>query len=183
MLVMSISALISGSFWGVIVTEKLHIPAQNLAIFPFVKSAVMLLFFFIVMPRLNKLHFKLPMMYGFIGFVVSQLLLITAPDQGYFFLIISVFLEACCYAAVSPLVDRLMALAVKPSERARIQSILYVGIILLTSPFGWIAGTLSGFNKALPFVLNVGLFAVGALLAYLAGNDSQERLAAEAFVA
>jgi MFS family permease len=183
MLVMSISALISGSFWGVIVTEKLHIPAQNLAVFPFVKSAVMLLFFFIVMPRLNKLHFKLPMMYGFIGFVVSQLLLITAPDQGYFFLIISVFLEACCYAAVSPLVDRLMALAVKPSERARIQSILYVGIILLTSPFGWIAGTLSGFNKALPFVLNIGLFAVGALLAYLAGNDSQERLAAEASVA
>jgi len=183
MLVMSISALISGSFWGIIVTEKLHIPAQNLAVFPFVKSAVMLFFFFTVMPQLNKLHFKLPMMYGFIGFVVSQLLLIMAPERSYVFLIISVFLEACCYAAVSPLVDRLMALAVKPSERARIQSILYVGIILLTSPFGWIAGTLSGFDKALPFVLNIVLFAIGALLAYLAGNDSQERLAAEASVA
>jgi uncharacterized membrane protein YeaQ/YmgE (transglycosylase-associated protein family) len=58
-----------------------------------------------------------------------------------------------------------------------------VGIILLTSPFGWIAGTLSGFDKALPFVLNIVLFTIGALLAYLAGKDSQERLSAEASVA
>jgi MFS family permease len=179
MLVLSISALISGSFWGIIVTEKLHIPAQNLALFPFVKSAVMLAFFFVVMPRINKIHFKLPMMLGFTGFIVSQVLLVTAPDQGYFFLILNVFLEACCFAAVSPLVDQLMVLTVNAQERARIQSILYVGIILLTSPFGWIAGTLSAIDKGLPFLLNIALFAAGAFLAYLAGNDSQKRLAAK----
>jgi MFS family permease len=179
MLVLSISALISGSFWGIIVTEKLHIPAQNLALFPFVKSAVMLAFFFVVMPRINKIHFKLPMMLGFTGFIVSQVLLVTAPDQGYFFLILNVFLEACCFAAVSPLVDQMMVLTVNAQERARIQSILYVGIILLTSPFGWIAGTLSAIDKGLPFLLNIALFAAGAFLAYLAGNDSQKRLAAK----
>ena len=183
MLVLSISAMISGSFWAIIVTEKLHIPAQNLAVFPFVKSAIMLLFFFVVMPRINKMHFKLPMVIGFLGFVASQLLLITAPDQGYFFLIISVFLEACCFAAVSPLVDRMIVLTIDPKERARIQSILYVGIILLTSPFGWIAGTLSGLDKGLPFILNIALFAVGAALAYLAGQASQKRFAAEAAAA
>jgi MFS family permease len=180
MLVLSISAMISGSFWAIIVTEKLHIPAQNLAVFPFIKSAVMLLFFFVVMPRINKMHFKLPMVLGFLGFVASQLLLVTAPDQGYFFLIVSVFLEACCFAAVSPLVDRMVVLTIDPKERARIQSILYVGIILLTSPFGWIAGTLSGLDKGLPFILNIALFAVGAALAYLAGQAPQKRFAAEA---
>lgn len=179
LLVISISSMISGNFWAIIVTEKLHIPAQNLAIFPFVKSAIMLLFFFSIMPRLNKIHYQLPMTIGFLGFVISQALLITAPDQGYFFLLVSVFLEACSFAAVSPLVDQMIVLTVDAKERARIQSILYVGIILLTSPFGWIAGTLSEINKDLPFILNISLFAIGAALAYLAGKASQKMLKVE----
>jgi len=177
MLILSISNVITGNFWGIIVTERLHIPAQNLAIFPFVKSAVMLFFFFVVMPRISKMHFKLPMALGFLGFVVSQFILIVAPDQGYLFLIVSVILEACCFAAVSPLVDQMVVLTIDPKERARIQSILYVGIILITSPFGWIAGNLSGIDKSLPFILNIALFGIGSVLAYMAGNAAQKRLA------
>jgi MFS family permease len=175
MLVISISSLINANFWGILVTAKLHIPAQNLAIFPFVKSAMMLLFFFLIMPRLNKMHYQLPMVFGFLGFVTSQLLLILAPVHGYFFLVISVFVEACSFAAVSPLVDQMVVLTIDPKERARIQSIIYVGIILLTSPFGWIAGSLSEVNKNLPFILNISLFVTGAVLAYIAGKASQDR--------
>ena len=177
MLIISISNVITVSFWGIIVTERLHIPAQNLAIFPFVKSAVMLFFFFMVMPRFNKMHYKLPLVIGFLGFVISQLLLITAPEGSYLFLIVSVFLEACCFATISPLMDQMIVLTIDPKERARIQSILYVGIILITSPFGWIAGNLSGLDKSLPFILNIVLFGGGAVLAYLAGNAAQKRLA------
>lgn len=179
MLVLSISSMISGSFWSIMVTEKLHISARYLSIFPFVKSAIMLLFFFVVLPRIGKMHFKLPLVVGFIGFILSQILLVTAPDQGYFILIISVFLEACCFATVNPLMDRMLVLTVDPKERARIQSMLYVGIILLTSPFGWIAGNLSAINKSLPFILNILLFAAGAVLAGLAGKASQAPAAAE----
>ncbi|MBL8102945.1 MAG: MFS transporter [Anaerolineales bacterium] len=180
MLVISITTLISGSFWPIIVTERLHIPAQNLAVFPFVKSAVMLFFFFVIMPRISQMHFKLPLTLGFLGFVISNVILITAPDRSYFILIISVFLEACCLAAVNPLMDKMVVLTIDPTERARIQSIMYVCIILITSPFGWIAGTLSTLDKGLPFLLNIVLFVVGAVLVYLAGNASQERLALEA---
>jgi DHA1 family tetracycline resistance protein-like MFS transporter len=179
LLVLGIAYMISGSFWAIIVTEKLHIPAQNLAYFPFIKSAIMLLFFFIVMPRISKMHFKLPLLIGFLGYVLSQVLLVTAPDRGYFVLVISVLLEACCFAAVSPLVDKMVVLTIDAKERARIQSIMYVGTILITSPFGWIAGTLSELNKSLPFILNIVLFALGALLATLAGRASQKGLAAE----
>jgi MFS family permease len=179
LLVLGISSVISGSFWSIIVTEKLHIPARNLALFPFIKSAIMLLFFFAVMPRISKMHFKLPLVLGFLGYVLSQFLLVTAPDRSYFFLVISVFLEACCYAAVSPLVDQMVVLTIDPKERARIQSIMYVGTILITSPFGWIAGTLSEVNKSLPFILNIVLFAVGAMLAVLAGRASQIGTAVE----
>ncbi len=175
MLVISISTMINGSFWGIIVTEKLHIPAQHLAIFPFVKTAIMFVFFFMVNPLLNKLHFKLPMTIGFLGFILSQILLISAPDKGYFVLLLSVFLEACSFAAVNPLVDRMVVQTIEPKERARIQSLLYVGIILLTSPFGWIAGSLSTINKDLPFAINIILFTAGAVLAYWTGKASQEK--------
>jgi hypothetical protein len=177
LLIISISNVISGSFWGIIVTERLHILAQNLAIFPFVRSAVMLFFFFIIMPRFNKMHYKLPLVSGFLGFIVSQLLLITAPDRGYVFLITSVFLEACCLAVISPLIDQMVVLTIDQKERARIQSMLYVGVILVTSPFGWIAGNLSALDKSLPFILNIVMFGAGAVLAYLAGNAAQKRLA------
>jgi hypothetical protein len=177
MLVISVFRLISGSFWAIIVTEKLHIPAANIAYFSFIKSVTMLAFFFVVMPRLNSVHFKGPMVVGFLGVVISQVVLITAPELGYPSLILSVFLEACSFAAVGPLLDRMTVLTVSAEERARIQSILYVGIILLTSPFGWIAGMLSEIDKDLPFMLNIVLFAMGATLAYVAG--SQKSLAAE----
>jgi len=183
LLVLGISSMISGSFWAVIVTEKLHVPPQTLAYFPFVRSAAMLFFFFIVTPRISKVPFKLPLVIGFLGYMVSQLLLVTAPPQGYVFLSLNVILEACCFAAVEPLMDRMMVLTIEPKERARIQSIMFMFTILITSPFGWIAGTLSGINRNLPFILNIVLFAVGAWLAVMAGRDSQKESAADALMA
>ena len=66
-------------------------------------------------------------------------------------------------------------LTIDPQERARIQSILYVGVILLTAPFGWIAGTLSSINNNLPFLLTIVLLLIGAWLAWLAGRSGQAR--------
>ena len=179
MLVLSISNVITGNFWGIIATERLRIPAEHLAFFPLVRSAVTLVFFFFVMPRVSKLHFKIPMSLGFVGYMASQVLLLLAPEKSYLFLGLSVFMEAFCFAAVYPLVDKMFVLTIDAKERARIQSILQVGIILVTSPFGWIAGTLSGMDKALPFALNMALFAVGAALAFIAGNASQKNPIAE----
>ena len=180
MLLLSICTTVNGTFWAILVTEKLHIPNQNLAIFPFVKSVVMLAFFFVVIPRMRALHFQVPLVVGFAGFVLSQLLLITIPARGYGLLLVSIFLEACSTAIVSPLVDQMTVRTVDPKERARIQSILFVAIILLTSPFGWIAGTLSEINKNLPFALNILFFSAGGVLAYIAGQASKKRLEAAA---
>lgn len=175
MLVFSIYNLISGTFWGVIVTKKMMFPDESLAFFQLIKAAVMILFFFVIMPRLGKLHFKMPMTFGFLLFIVSQALLIVVPEKNYLLLGLSVFLEACSFATVSPLMDRLTVLTIDAKERARILSILSVGIILFTSPFGWVAGNLSAINKDLPFVLIMGLCVLGALLAYLAGRAAEKQ--------
>ncbi len=175
MLIISICSTISNGFWALIVTEKIHVPAQDLAYFPFVRSGLLLLFFFILTPRLGRLHFRIPLVVGFAGYIVSQLVLITIPEKNYLLLLLNIVLEACSLAAVNPLVDRMTVLTVDPKERARILAILYVVVLLFTSPFGWIAGTLSDLDKNLPFMLNIALFAMGGLLAYLAGQLSQKK--------
>ncbi len=178
MLIFSITTLISSNFWAIIVTQKMLFPDAVLSYFPFIRSAIIILFFFFVMPRVSILHFKMPMTVGFLCYLLSQILLILTPANGYALLIVSVLLEAISFALVSPLIDRMTVLTIEPKERARILSILAVAVILLTSPFGWIAGILSELSKDLPFILNIILFGAGALLAYRAGLSSEKDQAA-----
>ncbi|MFN2225989.1 MAG: MFS transporter, partial [Anaerolineae bacterium] len=49
-------------------------------------------------------------------------------------------------------------------------AMVYVVLVLLTSPVGWIAGQLSAIDRSLPFALNMGLFVVGAGLVWLIGR-------------
>jgi hypothetical protein len=177
MLIMTICAMINSTFWSIIVTEKLQIPAGDLAIYPFAKSIIMLVFFFYVTPRIQNMHFRLPVMLGFLCFVLSEVILVSLPAKSYVLLLVSIFLEACAYATVNPQLDRMLVLNVDPKERARINSILYVAIITLTSPFGWIGGELSSLDRTLPFILNISLLAIGVVLAYLAGRSSKKQSA------
>jgi hypothetical protein len=108
------------------------------------------------------------MLWGFSGFLVANLILVTMPAGNYFLLLLSVLIEAVSLALFAPLMDALTIISIDDAERARINSILYVVVILLTSPFGWIAGQLSEANRVFPFILNILLFFMGMGLVWLA---------------
>ena len=173
MLATSITTLIGTNFWAIIVTQKLHIPEGDLALYPFARSALMMLFFFLVQPRIKEMHFKLPMIAGFGSYLLSYALLVILPEKSYWLLLVSVLLEASGFAMVGPLLDKMVVVTVNPQERARILSILYVVVIVLTSPFGWIAGTLSSIDRMLPFLLCMALFIIGAFLTWRAAKISE----------
>lgn len=168
--VMTIASTINGSFWSIIAAEKIGIPLDRLAYYPFARSILMLVFYFLVIPRISGKPFKRPMLAGFCAYLLSHLVLVLVPQKSYLLLLVSVLLEACAVAVLSPFLDRLVAVSIEPEERARILSLVYVAVIMLSSPFGWIAGTLSSINRALPFVLTMSLFALGALLVWLASR-------------
>ncbi len=175
MVVLGITRMISGTFWSILATEKLQIPAEHLAIYPFAKSIVMLFFFFLVMPKLRHSATHKPMIVGFLGLVLSNLILISAPPGSYGWLLLATLLEACSVPLASTLLDTLIVVNVNAEERARIMAILYVLVILATSPFGWIAGKMSAINRSLPFVLSIGLFGGGVLLTFLTGRWTQNK--------
>ena len=173
MLATSITSMIGTNFWAIIVTQKLHIPESDLAYYPFARSVLIMLFFFVVQPRIKEMHFKLPMIAGFGCYLLSYSLLVILPEKSYWLLLVSVLLEASGFAMVGPLLDKMVVVTVNPQERARILSILYVVVIVLTSPFGWIAGTLSSVNRVLPFFLCMVIFITGALLTWRAAKVSE----------
>lgn len=166
MLVMNICNTVNTTFWPLFITEKIGVPVKNVSLFHFMCSATMLIIYFVIIPRVNTYSFKRPLLTGFSLFILSQLLLISTPTQGYAFLIISTLLEAFSLSLINPLMDSLAVITVNPMERARIISILHVIMIGLTSPFGWIAGILSEKQRILPFVLNIVLFIIGLIFTY-----------------
>ena len=175
MLVISTCSTISSTFWPILVTRKVMIPAQNIVIYPFIRSAIMLIFYFVVVPRVRNLPFRNPMLVGFGGFLLSQVVLILVPEKSYLLLVVSALLEAGSIATINPQVDRMVVLTVNEKERARIMALIYMIVILFTSPFGWIGGVLSEMNRTYPFVLNIGLYAVGGVLTFLAARYSTRK--------
>ncbi len=174
MLVMAIAGTVNNSFWAILVTRKLMIPEQNLAIFPVVRSVVMLVFFFFVTPLIREMNFRNPMLVGLAGFMLCQLILVTAPPGNYVLLVLSTIVEACSAAAVNVQLDRMFVINVDEGERARIISITLVIVVLFSSPFGAIAGKLSEFDRILPFILNIFLFAIGIVLVWLAARYARK---------
>ena len=124
--------------------------------------------YFLLVPRLNLRRFRNPMLMGFGGFLIANLILVTMPPGNYWLILLSVLIEAVSLAMYRPLMDSLVIISIDPEERARINAILAMVVILLTSPFGWIAGQLSEINRVLPFFLNICLFLVGMVLVWLA---------------
>ncbi len=180
MLISGITNTITNTFWAIYVTKRLQIPAQFISIYPFVRSMLMLVFFFAVLPRIRSLPFKIPMLVGFLCFIASQVVLILVPANNIGLLVISTVLEACGIAVLNPQIDKLLVLSVDAKERARINSILYMIVIIALTPFGWIGGTLSEINRTYPFMLNIVLFAIGALLVFFAARSAEAHAMANA---
>lgn len=171
MVITNIYTTISNNFWGVVFTSKLGFTESEISTYVAIRSIVMTLSFFVIGPRLTNLRrFRLPLWVGFSGFLVSQLLLVVMPPHAVMLLVISVLLEAVASALVSPMTESLLALSMESNERARVSAMVYVALIVVISPFGWIAGQLSALDRSLPFALNMSLFAIGLVLVWFIGK-------------
>ena len=166
MVVLSIITMVQSSFWAILVTERIHLPPGQIAIYPFARSLVMMASLFFVAPRLSGIFFGRPMALAFGGFLLSQVLLVAIPPHGYALLLLSTLLEGGCYAVLGTQIDRLAVINVDSQERARIIAIAHVIVIACTAPFGWIAGILSEKNPINPFVLNMALLVLGVVFVY-----------------
>ncbi len=172
MVITNIYITISNNFWGVLFTGKLGFPSSQISTFVALRSIIMTSCFFLIGPRLTNLRrLHLPLWVGFALFLVSQLLLVVTRPHVITLIVLSVILEAVASALVSPMTESLLALSLESNERARVRAMVYVALIVLISPFGWIAGQLSAVDRSLPFALNAILFAIGIMLVWFIGRS------------
>ena len=178
--IVGIVAMINATFWPIIVNRKLLVPEYLLPMFPVFRSLIAITFLFLVIPRLTTGALKLPILTSLLCYFAGQTILIFIPVDGfvkYPMLFVSLVFDGFGLGALLALSRSLVALNVDPDERARVQAILNMVVMALTSPFGWIAGILSGISRDFPFVLNLCFLAIGFLITfiyYLPGGASSK---------
>jgi MFS family permease len=162
-------ALVNGTFWQVVINQHLGVPDPLLPFFPMVRSVLSVVFFFTVIPWLTHgRHLKRPTLWGFLSYFAGQVLLVLIPASSggpgwstYALLGACLLLDAFGASILFMLAESLVALHVDRDERSRVMAIQRTVVMLVTAPFGWISGLLSGVDRTWPFILTSALLALG----------------------
>ena len=167
-------ALVNGTFWQVIINQRLGVPDALLPFFPMVRSLLSVLFFFTLIPMLTHgKNLRVPTILGFGVYLVGQVLLVGIPAQEsavastYALLAVCLLLDAFGGGILFMLAESLVALHVDRAERSRVMAIQRTVVMLVTAPFGWISGWLSGMDRSWPFILTSVLLVLGLIAAGL----------------
>jgi len=174
--VLHIQQIIATNFFSLYVTQDLNLPEQSLAWFPVLRGAVMLAFFLVFQRILNRYSIYSVMLVGLFTYIVAYVLLIFAPVGMLFPLLIFTAIDACAAALFLPRRDTLVIHNVDPAERARIRSMMMVIMLGAASPFGYIAGRISGMDRRIPFIICLGLFAIIGVIVWIERLVEQRKL-------
>ena len=161
-----IVSMIMMTFWQIIASRRIGVHDTLLPIFPMIRSVLSILLFFTIISRINQAKLKWPLYGGFVSAIIGSALLISIPSAGvlgYILLTASLLFEALGSAVLHTIREALVAIYADPEERSSIMAILQTAVMLISVPFGYIAGLLSDISKVLPFVLCIALLLIGIL--------------------
>ena len=162
--ILYITNMVSTNFFSLYVTQRLGLSENVLALFPILNAAVMLVFMVGIQHRLSSTRFRAPLWVGLGLYCVAAVVLILSPADSLGFVLVYVFVAAVAAALVNPRKDALLQLNIDAQERARLNALIMASTILLSSPFGYLAGWLSSLDRRLPFAFTFLLFAAAMVV-------------------
>ncbi len=174
-----IAAMINMTFWQIIASRRIGIPDTLLPIFPMIKSLLVIVLFFTVLAHIKQAKLIVPLVGGFLSAILGALVLISVPGAGfwgYLMLSVSLGFEALGYSTLATMRESLVAIHVNPDDRSRVMALLQTTVMLISVPFGYIAGALSDINRTLSFALTMALLLLG-LVATLVYFRKERRIA------
>jgi len=175
----NVSTMVTGNFFSLYIAENLQISQTFIAFFPMVRAALMLGFIFTLQNYFNHLPYRPVMGWALALFALSHVLLLAAPVKNIWLVLGYTVCEAFACSLFMPRRDALMVLFIDAQERSRIQSLLYVVTMAITTPFGSLIGQLSAMDRRLPFMLNIVIFGVMAVLVIRSGQLKKQDRAME----
>jgi Major Facilitator Superfamily. len=168
MILLQCTYIISTNFFSLYVTSILGVSDGMIAIFPIVRAAVMLIFFFAAPKILDRISLEVPIIFGAVLYIICHLVLLFCPPDNLPVLFIYIFIDAVAWAIVIPRKETLLVNNIDEKERARILSLLTTLTLFASIPCGYIAGWLSSINRQYPFFLNLAMY-VAMVLVVTAG--------------
>ena len=189
MAIVAAVTVVTQTFWQVVVSQKLGVPDPLLPFFPMVRSVLTVLFFFTVIPRLTgRRHLKGALLWGFGVYLAGQALLVAIPGSPptgttYALLGVTLVLDGFGAGILFMLSESLVALHVDRAERSRVMAVQRTCVMLVSAPFGWFGGWLSGMDRTWPFVLTSVLLLGGVLVTamfFVATHDEPDEAPAPA---
>lgn len=148
---------VNDNFWPLLITEKLAVPEEMLSIFSTIRTFVMLILYFVLVPRLSARAFRRPLNIAMGLIILVDLVLFALNQSAMGLLVLTVIVEAVALTALTPLIPTLTMQAMDKVERARMLSLATMMALLVSAPFGTFAGWLSKLDRGLPMLLNVAL--------------------------
>lgn len=164
MAITNIILITTTSFFSLYITEKLYLSDELVAVFPVIRTLIMLVFVMGLQNVMNRLTMKTNLLMGFVCYILSHIVLLMSPDNSLLLVMIYTILEAMAYAIILPRKDAIMGSFVQTKDRSRVYAIFNGGMIALSAPFGVIIGELFAYNMAYPFILNIFLFLICMIL-------------------
>jgi len=163
--------MINQTFWQVIANQRIGLPDEMLPFYPMLRSLFAIVVFFTILSRIDQQRLKVPLIAGYISTIIGCVILISLPQggnlSGYLGLAISTLFDALGMSILLTLRQSMVAIHANPEERPQIMAVLNTVVLLISAPFGIIAGRMSEISRALPFVLNMALLTIGVLTAML----------------
>lgn len=155
------------TFWPLFVTKTYHMSNSMLSVFPLAASLTSLVAYTLVVPRIKIRSVRYPLFIG-LGLHAAGItvLLVGEPLKANLLSIVflSAIFEAFSIAILGPLTESMMSVVVPSEERARTNSFIISLILLISTPVGWMAGSLFQVNHAFPMILNLCFIVLAAIL-------------------
>lgn len=104
-IVINISSISINNFFGLYITQKLNIPDRYVALFPISRAIVMLLFSFIFQSWINRLRYRPVMLWGFVVYIASHLVLLFVQPKNAILIIGYTILEAESIVEVAQIIS------------------------------------------------------------------------------
>jgi MFS transporter, DHA1 family, tetracycline resistance protein len=158
------------TYVSIFMVEYLHLGSGLISVFPAFSSVIMLIFMRWIMPRIGEQHVHRTMVWGFVISVLSNVILVFAPQGDLLVLSLSTVIAAIGTMMTYPYLETAVANAIDDENRAKIFALLQVLILIVISPSGIIGGWAYGIDPRIPFLLVAGAFVISIPLMLLYGK-------------
>ncbi|MDO5021939.1 MAG: MFS transporter [Eubacteriales bacterium] len=145
---------VNDSFWPLYATDRIGIEDEALSIYNTIRSLVMLLSTIFIYPKISVTRFKFPLFASFSVYIAVGIMYSLLPVKAYTGLILGTLLEAFALSVIIPMTNTLLTATIEQEERSMLLGFALMISLLVSAPFGLIAGWLSKLNRILPLIMS-----------------------------